>query len=72
MFFSDAVVDIAMPGPFLRNLGQGISVANSLAPRDPKSTAARNNEAYGQGNGRLSFRTIQTGHWNLVFGRFTQ
>ena len=39
--FSDATVDIAMPSPcmygvFPRNLGQGISVANSLGQRDPK------------------------------------
>ena len=34
------MVDIAMPrslySAFPRNLGQGISVANSLGPRDPK------------------------------------
>ena len=41
LFFSDATVHIAMPSPslygvFPRNLGQGISVANSLEPRDPK------------------------------------
>ena len=46
-------------GAFPRNLGQGISVANSLGPRDPrKALATRNNEAYGQGNGRQSFRTV--------------
>ena len=38
--------------------------------------AARNNEAYGQGNGRQSFRTVlriikNTGHGNFVIGVFT-
>ena len=79
LFFSNATVDIAMSsscikGFFPRNLVQGISVAylrkktrSDHVTRN--SLAARNNEAYGQGNRRLSrsyslslsLKTLDTG-----------
>ena len=55
-----------MPSPctaFIpRNLSQGISVANSLGPRDPNALAALNDEAYGQVNGKQSFCTVLRYH----------
>ena len=86
LFFSKATADIAMSsscikGVFPRNLVQGISVAylrkktrSDHVTRN--SLAARNNEAYGQGNRRLSrsvesFAIIKnTGHGNFVIGCF--
>ena len=55
-------------GVFPRNLGQGISVAylrkkNTRSDHmTRKALAARNNEAYGQGNGRQSIYTVLRCH----------
>ena len=86
MFISNATVDIAMSsscikGVFPRSLVQGISVAylrkkTRSAHVTRNSLAALNDEAYGQGNRRLS-RSVQsfaiiknTGHGNFVIGCF--
>ena len=59
----------------LLNLGQGIPVAylrkNSLDQVTQNALAARNNEAYGQGNCRQLFCTVlHYGLRNFVIGRF--
>ena len=68
LFFSDAKVDIAMPSPCpavrrlptqsrSRHFG-GVSEKKTRSDHvTRKALAARNNEAYGQGNGRQSFCT---------------
>ena len=70
MFFSDATrtVDIAMPSPCTA-FSHAVSVkASAFRWRTRKdhvtrnALAARNNEAYGQGNGRQSFRTVLRYH----------
>ena len=63
---SDATVDIAMPSPCSAS-SHAISVkAFQWRTRSDhvtrKASAARNNAAYGQGNGRQSFRTVLRYH----------
>ena len=65
-FFSDATVDIAVPIPYTVS-SHAISVkAFRWRTRSDHVTrnalAARNNAAYGQGNGRQSFRTVLRYH----------
>ena len=78
LFFFVATVDIAMPSPCSAssyaisvNLGQGIPVAYlRKKTRSDQVThnalAARNNEAYGQGNCRQSFCTVLQ-YWTRAF-----
>ena len=81
MFFSDATVDIAMPSPCSAS-SHAISVKafqwlTRSAHMTRKASAARNNAAYEQGNGKtvvpyspsLSLKTLDTGI--LLLAAFT-
>ena len=79
LFFSDATVDIARPSPCTTSSQAILFEAFRWRTRSDHVTrnvlAARNNEAYGQGNSwqslRQSFAIIKnTGHGNFVIGRF--
>ena len=77
--FSDTTVDITMPIHCMESSHAIFIKAFRWRTRSDyvtrKVLAVRNNEAYGQGNGLQSYRTVlryhkNTGHGNFVIGRF--